>query len=141
MSGAVINSCHSQGCDQNPSASLRDITIYALGRNAMTGAILRCYGGATCDLHCHGDACSDMMQFQCYDGATCNCDGPGCPEGLGSAQRLEFVEADGLGLAAPKPVANEPLVVVVGAGTIVLILSAIFYLYGGKDKEVEVEWE
>ena len=80
LKNAVINTCYNQGCDTNPGPTIRDVTIYAYGANAMVGTELRCYGGSTCYLHCWGDACESMEEYKCYSGANCYCDGPGCPD-------------------------------------------------------------
>jgi len=140
MDGAVINSCHTQGCDQNPGDTARDITVYAFGKNAMSGSSLRCYGGSTCNVHCHGDAC-EGLQYICYGGAVCNCDGPGCT--MIGEEELEIKEGEKgsyafterVGVNAVENLKFDEPVMMVAAGSMVVILMAMFYFCGRERKE------
>ena len=158
LASAMINSCHTQGCDTNPGPTVRDITIYAYGENAMQSASLRCYGGSTCNLYCFGNACSAMASYQCYSGAVCNCDGPDCPirvqmeadaeEGDaaevvdGNDEKYAFMKVNGIGsnviensLILLFDNMNGSMMLLVGAGAVVFMMVAIFYFIGSKKKE------
>jgi len=141
MQNAMINTCHTQGCDTNPTPTLRDITVYAYGSGALSGTELRCYSGATCDVLCHGDACR-QFRYNCYDGATCNCVGDSCPNismmKMEKVDKAAEVMAVGVELEmAEKPVVNEQLVLLVGAGAVVSILAGVYYIFGGgKNKNL-----
>merc|ERR1712087_230000 len=135
LQSAMINSCHTQGCDTNPTPTLRDITIFAYGSGALSGATLRCYSSATCDVNCHGDACR-QFNYDCYSGATCNCVGDSCPKVQMLQMEVMAVDVE-LGMAE-KPVVNEQLVLLVGAGAVVSILAGVYYIFGsGKDKNLQ----
>merc|ERR1712013_848097 len=111
---------------------------------AMSGSTLRCYGGAECTVLCHGDACK-QFNYQCYDGATCNCVGDSCPQI--SMMTMEMKEAEevmavGVDLEmAVKPVVNEQLVLLVGAGAVVSILAGVYCIFGGVKDKVSASWD
>jgi len=146
MKSAMINSCHTQGCDTNPGPTIRDITVYAYGSGAMSGSTLRCYGGATCNVLCHGDACKQFT-YSCYDGATCNCVGDSCPNIKQMKMEMEMEAAEavmavGVDLERDvKPVVNEQLVLLVGAGAVVSILAGVYYIFGGAKNKVSAPWD
>jgi len=58
--------------------AMERMSVYATGKNAMSGAKLDCATGSTCTLYCFGSACDNMAGFHCNDGATCDCVGAGC---------------------------------------------------------------
>merc|ERR1712129_588988 len=104
-----------------------------------SGSTLRCYSGATCDVLCHGDACKQFT-YSCYDGATCNCVGDSCPTIKQMEMEMEAAEAVmavGVDLERDlKPVVNEQLVLLVGAGAVVSILAGVYYIFGGAKNKV-----
>merc|ERR1719464_1889102 len=114
--------------------ALESLEIYAYAVDAVKGSALECVSGSTCSMYCFNGACAGMGSFTCNAGATCSCDGDSCPT-IG-ASKLNAIEAVAVQLGeAHKMLVNEPLVMLVGAGAIMMILGAVFFLYGrpGKD--------
>ena len=142
MAGATISSCNED------TDECGDLTIYATGKGAMNGVNFICSGGITCNLHCHGDACSNLDgrgsgKYWCNtaDGTVCNCQGTGCPEyidghpdAMNVFPKQEMYAFDRVGMSVMDNSfismlneMNESMMLLVGAGAVLMVLMAMFY--------------
>jgi len=147
-----------QSLDANGDA-LELFEVFASSGKALHKTTIKCVEGSECKLYCAGSSCATMERFECSSAESCSCEGESCPEivvvipetidGVGrlslseraqlKQQRMEAVMLHAEFGATQRAVMNEPLVMLIGAGVVLMVLAAVFYLYGREDKNVYQE--
>jgi len=146
---AGLSNAHLQSKDVNGNA-VESFELYAYAADAVKGTTVMCQSGSTCTLYCFGNACDGMERFECSSAAVCSCEGDSCPEvavvSTSSAARVlpaglikarsQRVEAMAVHTELSETQAmNEPLAMLLGAGAVMMVLGAAFYLYDRKGKD------
>merc|ERR1712013_140530 len=145
LNGRVRGTVHiggSQGMAKADIQSDGDLEIFAYGSNALSESTIECVSGSVCTLYCYNAACDGLESFACDAGAECNveCEGSEVCPTVSDNSKLNVLAAVAVQLSeVQSALMDEPMVVLVGAGSVLLLLGAAFYMYGGKDKEAYEE--